>query len=324
MEQFQQKWSRLWQVVIVIAAALSMVATAMAGLNFAASQAEEPVARSYSVPCYMEQGAAKFVASSGCEIEVQSGATFDLQSGATTDFSGGVDLDGATLTVDADGDTTVVEASDDVVSLTSGAAAGYWNFLTGSVKVGNGTPNASLSGEDLYVEGTFDVDGVAYLQGNVSDADGAFTVADNTVIDGAADAVQITVQGYTTQTNALQIWEQSDGTDVGSISNAGALDVASTVNYGSDNLYPLGYASSGYEIECGTTSTFTETTTVTASSLTTITVALVTQITTPASTAAYLTASDPTTSTVDLNSYESDFTVGTTGITAHYCLVGNQ
>jgi hypothetical protein len=324
MEQFQQKWSRFWQVVVVIAAALSMVATAMAGLNFAANQAEEPVARSYSVPCYMEQGGEKFVASSGCEIEVQSGATFDLQSGATTDFSGGVDLDGATLTVDADGDTTVVEASDDVVSLTSGTAAGYWDILTGSVKVGNGTPNASLNGEDLYVEGTLDVDGAAYIQGNVSDADGAFTVADNTVIDGASDAAQITVQGYTTQTNALQIWEQSDGTDVGSISNAGALDVASTVNYGSDNLYPLGYASSGYEIECGTTSTFTETTTVTASSLTTITVALVTQITTPASTAAYLTASDPTTSTVDLNSYESDFTAGTTGITAHYCLIGNQ
>lgn len=33
--------------------------------------------------CYFEQGGAKFVAASGCEIEVQPGATFDLQSGTT-------------------------------------------------------------------------------------------------------------------------------------------------------------------------------------------------------------------------------------------------
>lgn len=324
MEQFQQTWSRFWHIVIVLAAALSMVATAMAGLNFAANQAEEPVARSYSVPCYMEQGGEKFVASSGCEIEVQSGATFDLQSGATPDFSGGVDLDGATLTLDADGDTTMVEASDDVVNLTSGTAAGYWNVLTGSVKIGNGTVNAPINGEDLYVEGTLDVDGAAYLQGNVSDADGAFTVADNTVIDGAADAIQLTVQGYTTQTNVLQTWEQSDGTDVATMTNAGALNIASNFSYGTDDLYPLGYALAGYEIVCGTTSTFTGSTTITATGLTTAVVPVAIQVTAPTTTAVFLTASDPTTSTVTLTSFNSTYGAGTTGVVAHYCIAGNQ
>jgi cytoskeletal protein CcmA (bactofilin family) len=331
MEQFQQKWSRFWQVVVVIAAVLSMVATAMAGLNFAANQTEEPVvARGASVPCYMEQGGAKFVAESGCEIEVQSGATFDLQSGATTDFSGGVDLDGATLTVDADGDTTVVEASDDVASLTSGTAAGYWNFLTGSVKIGNGTVNAALNGEDLYVEGTLDVDGAAYIQGNVSDADGAFTVADNTVIDGASDAAQITVQGYTTQTNALQIWEQSDGTDVGSISNAGALDVASTVNYGSNDMYPLGYASSGYEMVCGSNSITGENQTITATGLTTVTAAIAVLATDPGTGAgdpALLTIDHPggSSGTFVVNVWQDDWTTAaTSAATIDWCAVGNE
>jgi hypothetical protein len=40
------------------------------------------------------------------------------------------------------------------------AATGYLNILTGNLKVGNGTPTTTLNGEDAYVEGTFEVDGV--------------------------------------------------------------------------------------------------------------------------------------------------------------------
>jgi hypothetical protein len=257
------------------------------------------------------------------------------QTGTDT-RSGNLDLNGNDLIIDADGDSVLDENTDDNIRLTLGAAAGTFSTLTGNLKVGNGSPTTSQDGEDAYVEGGLEVDGTARfdgaidanstadIAGNITSATGAITITDNVLIDGAADAEQLVVQGNATQTNNPFVVEQSDGTDVGTISNAGALDVASTVNYGSDDLYPLGYASSGYEYECGTTSTFTETTTVTASGLTTITVALATQITTPAATAAYLTATDPTTSTVDLNSWESDFTAGTTGITAHYCLIGNQ
>lgn len=314
---------RVWKLITIAGVALAILAVALGSLNLIAG-GEEPVARSYSTACYMEQGGAKFVAASGCEIELQSGATFDLQSGATTDFSGGVDLDGSTLTIDADGDTTLVESSDDVINLTSGAAAGYWNVLTGSVKIGNGTVNAALNGEDLYVEGTLDVDGAAYVQGNVSDADGTFTIADDAMVDGITNTVQLTVQGHTTQTVALQTWEQSDGTDVGTISNAGALDVVSTVNYGSDNLYPLGYATAGYEIVCDTTSTFTGSTTITATGLTTAVIPVAIQVTAPTTTAAYLYASDPTTTTVTLTSLNNTFGAGTTGVVVHYCVIGNQ
>lgn len=140
----------------------------------------------YSVPCYMEQGGAKFVAGSGCEIEVQSGATFDLQSGSTTDFSGGVDLDSAPLTWDADGDTTAVASSDDVVTLALGAATGRIDVLTGNLRIGNGTPTVTQDGEDVYVEGQLEVDGEAQFDGAIdanstSDFGGNVTVSSGNV-----------------------------------------------------------------------------------------------------------------------------------------------
>jgi hypothetical protein len=160
--------------------------------------------------------------------------------------------------------------------------------------------------------------------GQLSSANGAVSVIDDFIVDGQADTDQLTVQGYTTQTNDLQTWEQSDGTDVATMTNAGALDVASTVNYGTDNLYPLGYASSGQQIECGVTATFTDTTAVTASALTTATYVIAIQITDPAATASILTVDAPAANVFNLDSWESDFTVGTTGITAYWCAIGNQ
>jgi len=110
----------------------------------------------------------------------------------------------------------------------------------------------------------------------------------------------------------------------GAATLTGAVDAASTLQFGTDNLYPMGYATTGYEIQCGTTSTFTASTSIAATALTTATYVLATQITTPAATAALLTVSDPTTTTVTLSSWEGDYTAGTTGITAHYCVVGTQ
>lgn len=81
-----------------------------------------------SVPCYREQGGAKWVAdligSTGCEWEMKSGATLDVQSGVTATFandpafSGNPDFTGAPtfagLTtssdlVQSDGDLTVAD-----------------------------------------------------------------------------------------------------------------------------------------------------------------------------------------------------------------------
>jgi hypothetical protein len=122
---------------------------------------------------YTEQGCAKFVVASGGEIEIQSGGTFDLQSGATVDFSGGVDLDGSTLTWDGDGDTTTAAGTDDIIATTLGAVTGTHNILTGCLKVGDGSPGLTLSEEDAYVEGTFEVDGTVRLDGVVGISNGS-------------------------------------------------------------------------------------------------------------------------------------------------------
>jgi len=113
------------------------------------------------------------------------------------------------------------------------------------VDIGTCTTPATADGDndlcvagDAEIDGTIDADGAVEiastltvvstsdLQGNVADSGGAFTVADNTLIDGAADAAQLTVQGYATQTNSLLVLEQSDGTDKVTVSNEGQVVVA--------------------------------------------------------------------------------------------------
>lgn len=280
-----------------------------------------------NVACYFEQGGAKFVASSGCEIEVQSGGIFDLQSGATIDFSSGVDLDGADLTIDADGDSILDENTDDNIRLTLGTAAGTFSTLTGNFKVGNGSPTVAQNGEDAYVEGQFEVDGEGQFDGGI-DSNG---IIDQ---DGAADAVQLAVTGYTTQTTDLV---QLDGglTDIGggtySVANgdndlgvAGDIEATGNVVFGADDLYPLGYASADQQVVCGTTSTFTDSTSIDVTALTTATYVVASQVTAPITTAAFLQVSDPTTTSITLTSLNSTFGTGTTGIQAHYCVVGDQ
>lgn len=56
------------------------------------------------------------------------------------------------------------------LTLTTDASDGL-NILTGSLKVGNGTPGETINGEDLYVEGISEFDGTANFDGAV-DFDG--------------------------------------------------------------------------------------------------------------------------------------------------------
>lgn len=77
--------------------------------------------------------------------------------------------------------------------------------------------------DDLNVTGDLVVTGTSDLKGNVSDSGGVFTFADNVLVDGQADAVQLTAQGYTTQTNAVFVVENSSGTDLVTVSNTGLL-----------------------------------------------------------------------------------------------------
>ncbi|MDD5244084.1 MAG: hypothetical protein PHU49_08705 [Syntrophorhabdaceae bacterium] len=74
---------------------------------------------------------------------VATGTTIkdDMTFEGPVTFKGSIDQSGANMTV-------------------TPAATGYLNIKTGNLKVGNGTPTTTLNGEDAYVEGTFEVDGV--------------------------------------------------------------------------------------------------------------------------------------------------------------------
>lgn len=126
----------------------------------------------------------------------------------------------------------------------------FWLALGAGVDplVQQGTTNF----DDLSLSGDLTVAGTSALTGNLSDSGGAFTIADNVLIDGAADAEQLVVQGNATQTNSPLVVEQSDGTNVLTVSNAGNVDAAGTLQYGANNLYPVGYSASGQQLVYGT------------------------------------------------------------------------
>lgn len=120
-------------------------------------------------------------------LEVDGAATFD--GGATFATA---DLNGTALTIDADADTILDESADDVVGLTMGDAAGTFSVLTGNLKVGNGAPTVAQTGEDAYVEGIFEVDGLTYFDSYTYMGDRLY-MWDNTIyLDSDSD---ITIAG---------------------------------------------------------------------------------------------------------------------------------
>lgn len=95
-----------------------------------------------------------------------------LTAGATT-LTGNVALDdgsGASpnLTFQDETNETAVfsKADSGFISVTTPAADGF-QVLTGNLKVGNGTPTQSQDGEDAYVEGMLEVDGIIYADGGI-------------------------------------------------------------------------------------------------------------------------------------------------------------
>jgi len=118
-------------------------------------------------------------------------------------------------------DETLSNVTDGIVTATV-PANGWLAVAGGNLKVGNGTPDTTLNGEDLYVEGTLEVDAASRfdnvmdvnstasfdyavvagwldvtgaitgastldIAGNVSSATGAFTITDDLNVTGAAD-----------------------------------------------------------------------------------------------------------------------------------------
>lgn len=120
-------------------------------------------------------------------------AVWTLADGGTIAYGGNLDLAGNTVIWDVDDDTTAVASSDDIITYTLGAATGRLDLLTGNLKVGNGTEDTTLNGEDAYIEGTLEVDGAANFDGSVdidgalTSATGSITVSDSLNATGAVD-----------------------------------------------------------------------------------------------------------------------------------------
>ena len=80
-----------------------------------------------------------------------------------------------------------VDANNDMLLTT--AATDFVQITTGNLKVGDGTPGQTLDGEDLYVNGLAEIDGVLYSDGGISNA-GTLTMS--------ANSAAITHSGSTT------------------------------------------------------------------------------------------------------------------------------
>jgi hypothetical protein len=103
------------------------------------------------------------------------------------------------------------------------ADPGEMSFAVGDTNFTNVVASGDVTvGDDLTV-----TDDVA-IGGGLSDAGGAFTIEDNVLIDGQANVAQLTVQGYSTQSDYLMVLEQSDGTDKFTCDNAGNIVVQGT------------------------------------------------------------------------------------------------
>lgn len=228
-----------WKWSGPVALAVALVAGVLVAVDLA-TPAEEPVARTYGCAVYTEQGCSKFVVASGGEIEVQSGGTFDLQSGATTDFSSGIDLDGGLLDLDADGDTSMQADTDDQIDIEISAADDFQFTANTFTALSGSTIAANTIAETTATSGVT-VDGLTLKDGGVQDSAGLDVI-------GIADTQQVVVTGYSTQTSASLVVEDSSNADVFVVAEAPAagsggdlVDVTDTFGAmnGSDALIGL-------------------------------------------------------------------------------------
>lgn len=136
-------------------------------------------------------------------------------------FYNGADLyfysdDHSTGTITMTGDTGAIESTSveaTTFTVTNWITSSTDLVLSGDLTVGDGTPDLTQDGEDGYVEGTFEVDGAARLDGAI-DANstanfaGAVTAAGGLIIDGStfvSATSPITISGVLTNVTLLYI-----------------------------------------------------------------------------------------------------------------------
>ena len=107
---------------------------------------------------------------------------------------------------------------------------------------GGWTHFTNVETNDMNVLDDLVVGDAATISGSISSGVGGMTFTDNVFIDGQADANQLVVQGYATQTNSLLVLENSAGVDQLVIDGSGQVSSAAGAISVTDNVYLAGTA----------------------------------------------------------------------------------
>lgn len=152
------------------------------------------------------------------------------------EFNSDLQMNGNEVYLDADDDTYLSPATDDTIDVYISDAKDF-TFSANTLTAQSGSTIAAqaftaTSGDyssTLNTDGAVTFNSTLDVDGNITSGTGGITMTDYVVIDGAEDAVQLTVQGYTTQTNNALVVEQSDGTDVFTVDDDGNTVISGTL-----------------------------------------------------------------------------------------------
>ena len=142
------------------------------------------------------------------------------------------------------------------------------------------------------------------------------------VVESQTQVQEMSASGY------LLRLEDGEGTEQFSVTDAGVADINGAVSYGSNSMYPLGYATSGQEIVCATTTITGENQTITVTGITLVTNGFAWLITDPGAGAGdpYMVTTDaaPGDGTIVVNVWQDDLSAAASGAVIGYCGIGTE
>lgn len=179
---------------------------------------------------------------------VVAAGKFDFSDVAITDSTAGLFIEAdVPVTFGNDSDATMMydETTLDRTLLTTVAGSGF-NIVAGNLYVGDGAPGQTVNGEDAYIEGLVEIDGVAYL-------DGGAKIGDDIAMTFGADS-DATIMYDETTDDTLEITSTNINM-TGAVGVTGAVVGTSTIT--SSATGSLGWSIvAGANTACNTTCTF--------------------------------------------------------------------
>jgi len=245
------KSERTWEWVQRTAAVLIIGAVLFGLLALALNGPELAQGGDYSSACYRADGGDTWVCGSGGEMRIDAGGTLSVAGTASfgtitaTAFVGDVTGD---LTGDVTGDLTGDVTGNVTGTLTGNVTGDVTGDLTGDVTgdvTGNvtGTLTGNVTGD---VTGNLTGDVTGDLTGDVT---GNVT---GTLTGNVTGDVTGNLTGDVTGDLTGDIIGSSGTTIHDNVTITGTLDIGgASVNYGPNNLYPIGYTDSGFQAKWG-------------------------------------------------------------------------